>query len=252
MSEGSFTTRWCRLVRVAPNQSLTTAEPSWSDKSQSLLPTEKKIYAIKVADGELEAIGSGYHPMAWKKKKSRTPVERAQKLIAKCKWQLPRVAIAFSVIQVSQFAASYQQFTDKQSMSDNLAFFVQIFFLLVGPPDLAYQTLAFSPICLLELWRYLTYALLHAGFAHLLINVVLQLVISFPLESEVGQLNVALVYVGGILSGSLAASLVPDFTLMVGASSGIYSLLMSHVSHLILVRARFPSCTSSTSDISLP
>lgn len=101
--------------------------------------------------------------------------------------------------------------------------------------NLAYQTLAFSPMRKLELWRYFTYALLHVGTAHLLINVILQLVISFPLESEVGSQNVLFVYIGGILSGSLAESLSPDFTLMVGASSGIYSLLMSHISQICMV-----------------
>lgn len=101
--------------------------------------------------------------------------------------------------------------------------------------SLAYQTLAFSPIRRLELWRYFTYSLLHAGSAHLLINIILQLVIAFLLESEVGHMNVMFVYVFGVLSGSLAASVSPAFSLMVGASSGIYSLLMSHIPHIYMV-----------------
>lgn len=106
---------------------------------------------------------------------------------------------------------------------------------MIGPMDLAYQTLAFSPVRKYELWRFFTYSLLHAGTAHLVINLILQLVIALPLESEVGSRRVVFVYVGGILSGSLAASISPNFSLMVGASSGIYSLLMSHVSHIYLV-----------------
>lgn len=101
--------------------------------------------------------------------------------------------------------------------------------------DLAYQTLAFSPVRKLELWRYFTYSLLHNGLPHLIINVILQLVISFPLETEVGHLGIMLVYIGGVLSGSLAASVTTDVSLMVGASSGIYSLLMSHVPHICMV-----------------
>lgn len=55
-------------------------------------------------------------------------------------------------------------------------------------------------------------------------------------QFEVGHMNVLMVYVGGILSGSLAASISPgDVSLMVGASSGIYSLLTSHVSHICMV-----------------
>lgn len=54
---------------------------------------------------------------------------------------------------------------------------------------------------------------------------------------EVGHINVLMVYLGGILSGSLAASISPgDVSLMVGASSGIYSLLTSHVSQICMVR----------------
>lgn len=111
----------------------------------------------------------------------------------------------------------------------------QIFFHLIGPLNFAYQTLAFSPIRKLELWRFFTYALLHAGPAHLVINIILQLVIAFPLESEVGHLSIVFVYVFGIFSGSLAASVSADFSFMVGASSGIYSLLMSHIPHIYMV-----------------
>lgn len=115
----------------------------------------------------------------------------------------------------------------------------QCIFHLVETDNVIYQTLAFSPICKLEIWRFLTYAILHAGFAHLTINIILQIVISFPLESEQGHFKVLLVYLGGILSGSLAASMSGDNSLMVGASSGIYSLLMSHASHIIMVKPFF-------------
>lgn len=122
------------------------------------------------------------------------------------------------------------------SMTQSFNFpFWQIFFQFLGPLDLAYQTLAFSPIHKLELWRFFTYALLHAGPAHLVINIILQLVISLPLESEVGLMNLVFVYIFGIFSGSLAASISADFSLMVGASSGIYSLLMSHIPHIYMV-----------------
>jgi hypothetical protein len=60
-------------------------------------------------------------------------------------------------------------------------------------------------------------------------------VIAFPLETEVGRMRILMVYVGGVLSGSLAASVSSDFSLMVGASSGIYSLLMSHIPHTYVV-----------------
>jgi len=109
-----------------------------------------------------------------------------------------------------------------------------MFYMVQPPENLTYQTLAFSPVRRIELWRYLTYALIHAGFTHLLINLILQLAIALPLETEQGNFSVLLVYLGGVLSGSLAASCFPDGSLMVGASSGIYSLLMSHVPHIVM------------------
>jgi membrane associated rhomboid family serine protease len=105
----------------------------------------------------------------------------------------------------------------------------------VAPTDPTYQVLAFSSNHKSELWRFLTYSLLHAGTAHLIINIILQLVIALPLETEIGHTAVTLVYFGGVVWGSLAASLSNDGLLMVGASSGIYGLLMSHLSHLYLV-----------------
>lgn len=69
----------------------------------------------------------------------------------------------------------------------------------------------------------------------MIINVVLQLVIALPLETETGHFRTFFVYLGGIFGGSLAASVENDGLRMVGASSGIYSLLMSHLAHVYLV-----------------
>lgn len=239
MSDKNLLDRWCRLVRIAPNENNQSNERSWVDKSKSLLPIEKKIYAIKVVDNH-EAVSIGYQSVL-KSKKSKSPAECVRKWIGKCKWRVPKVAVLFSFIQVSlasvlSVAVLINYLTPRQLLIVRL---FQILFHLTGPASLAYQTLAFSPICKLELWRYFTYALLHAGTAHLVINIILQLVVALPLESEVGRLNLLVVYVGGIVSGSLAASLVPDFTLLVGSSSGVYSLLMSHIPNIILVRRDF-------------
>jgi rhomboid-related protein 1/2/3 len=112
---------------------------------------------------------------------------------------------------------------------------LQLFFNIFAQSDKTYQLLAFSSHHKVEIWRFLTYALLHAGTAHLLINIILQITIAITLETENGHLKTFYVYIGGILSGSLAASLMNDGLLMVGASSGIYSLLISHLSHIYLV-----------------
>lgn len=63
----------------------------------------------------------------------------------------------------------------------------------------------------------------------------LQLLIAFCLETEQGHWKVATIYVIGGISGSLATLyLQPELSLM-GASAGVYALLMSHIPHLLKV-----------------
>jgi membrane associated rhomboid family serine protease len=121
--------------------------------------------------------------------------------------------------------------------------------------DSIYQTLIFSPqktnevsthiigtltnketitLFYVQVWRFLTYTFLHAGTVHLTLNIIIQIMVAFPLETEQGHLQVLLVYLFGILSGSLGAS-VFEPTLMIGASAGVYSLLMSHIPHIVMV-----------------
>lgn len=117
--------------------------------------------------------------------------------------------------------------------------FFQLFFNTFNSSDRTYQFLAFSSNHKSEIWRFFTYSLLHAGTAHLIINIILQIVIAVPLETETGHFRTFFVYLGGIFSGSLAASIKNEGLWMVGASSGIYSMLMSHLSHLYLVSLEY-------------
>ncbi|KAG5668585.1 hypothetical protein PVAND_016521 [Polypedilum vanderplanki] len=50
---------------------------------------------------------------------------------------------------------------------------IQLIFNNFHPSDDTYQALAFSLTHKSEIWRFLTYSLLHAGTAHLIINIVL-------------------------------------------------------------------------------
>lgn len=59
--------------------------------------------------------------------------------------------------------------------------------------------------------------------------------VGLPLETEQGHLKVFLVYFGGVLGGALGASIFQPNLLMVGASAGVYSLLLSHVPHILMV-----------------
>ncbi|XP_013110056.1 rhomboid-related protein 1 isoform X2 [Stomoxys calcitrans] len=95
------------------------------------------------------------------------------------------------------------------------------------------QQLMFMPDGAREYWRFVTYMLLHSDILHLTMNICLQLVIAFCLETEQSHWKVAVIYVIGGISGSMATScLQPQLSLM-GASAGVYALLMSHIPHTL-------------------
>ena len=72
---------------------------------------------------------------------------------------------------------------------------------------------------------------------HVAMNVGVQAIIGAPLEREQGSLRSAGVYFGGAVLGALLTGVIHPTLLMVGASAGIYSILMSHLAQIILVRA---------------
>jgi len=68
----------------------------------------------------------------------------------------------------------------------------------------------------------------------LFLNIFIQLLVAFPLETEQGHLKVFTVFFLGVISGGIGACIFQPDLLMVGASAGVYSLLISHLSHISL------------------
>ena len=85
-----------------------------------------------------------------------------------------------------------------------------------------------------EVWRYLTYSLVHSGTSHVLLNILIQVVVGLPLEMSHGSCRIFLLYLVGVLSGSLASSCTEPQVHLAGASSGVYALIAGHISNLIL------------------
>lgn len=80
--------------------------------------------------------------------------------------------------------------------------------------------------------------LLHDNVCHIILNVIIQCLFALNLEKHQGSARVAFLYMGGGIIGALGASSIrPD--LVVGASAGVYALLISHLSHIILVPSFF-------------
>ncbi|XP_037532747.1 rhomboid-related protein 2 [Nematolebias whitei] len=76
-----------------------------------------------------------------------------------------------------------------------------------------------------EAWRFLSYMFVHAGVEHIVGNLLLQLLLGIPLELVHKGFEVGMVYMAGVLAGSLASSIFDPLSALVGASGGVYALL---------------------------
>lgn len=73
------------------------------------------------------------------------------------------------------------------------------------------------------------YRWLHLGF-----NLVVQLLVGLPLEMVHGSGRVALIYMAGVIAGSLGTSVFDNDVYLVGASGGVYALLAAHLANVLL------------------
>ncbi|KAM6910531.1 rhomboid-related protein 2 [Xenentodon cancila] len=85
--------------------------------------------------------------------------------------------------------------------------------------------LSYRPECRQEAWRFISYMFVHAGVAHIFGNVVMQLLLGIPLELVHKGFEVGMVYMAGVLAGSLASSIFDPKSALVGASGGVYALI---------------------------
>ncbi|XP_041364745.1 rhomboid-related protein 3-like [Gigantopelta aegis] len=86
----------------------------------------------------------------------------------------------------------------------------------------------------LELWRFLLYMLIHAGYVHLFFNMLVQIVVGIPLEMVHGSFRILIVYLAGVVAGSLGTSVFDMDAFLVGASGGVYALLAAHLANILL------------------
>lgn len=86
----------------------------------------------------------------------------------------------------------------------------------------------------LEIWRFFFYMVLHAGWLHLIFNLLVQVLVGLPLEMVHGSLRIGTVYMAGVLAGSLGTSVFDMDVCLVGASGGVYALLAAHLANVLL------------------
>ncbi|PAA68889.1 hypothetical protein BOX15_Mlig016071g2, partial [Macrostomum lignano] len=85
-----------------------------------------------------------------------------------------------------------------------------------------------------EAWRFVSYMLLHNGYIHLIFNCFFQLVLGTLLELVHKFWRVGLVYLLGVIAGSLASSCFDSRTYLAGASGGCYALIGAHFANVMM------------------
>jgi rhomboid-related protein 1/2/3 len=71
---------------------------------------------------------------------------------------------------------------------------------------------------------------------HLVVNLLVQLLLGVPLEMVHRWWRVLIVYIAGVLAGSLGTSITDPYTRLAGASGGVYAILLAHIATIIMVR----------------
>lgn len=85
-----------------------------------------------------------------------------------------------------------------------------------------------------EAWRFVSYMLVHAGVQHLIGNLLMQLILGIPLELVHKGHRVGLVYIAGVIGGSLASSIFDPRLSLVGASGGGYALMGGYFMNVVV------------------
>ena len=84
-----------------------------------------------------------------------------------------------------------------------------------------------------QVWRFMTPVFLHGSLAHIIYNVLSQLLFGSMIESMAGFKRTLILYFGGAIGGNLLGALVSD-SIAVGASTALLGLLGAGIGWLVL------------------
>lgn len=94
--------------------------------------------------------------------------------------------------------------------------------------------LRYDPYRRSEIWRFITYMFVHVDVTHLAVNIVTQLIFGIALELLHGWWRTILIYLVGVIFGVLGTSIEDPNIYLVGASSGVYSLLAACIVTVVM------------------
>ncbi|XP_065349629.1 rhomboid-related protein 2 [Cloeon dipterum] len=96
------------------------------------------------------------------------------------------------------------------------------------------SVLIYNPHKRHEAWRFLTYMFVHVGAMHLIVNMVVLLMLGIPLEMVHHWWRVLIVYLAGVVAGSLGTSVTDPYVYLAGASGGVYAIITAHLATIIM------------------
>lgn len=169
-------------------------------------------------------------------------------------WPPPLTMITFSIIQIVIFFISARcngcvlllfLFTMRFaiiSMYDNNMLFGFYskgeFIFTIENNNTVASVLEYDPCNPTQIWTFISYMFIHSNVTHLLSNLIMQICFGVPLELVNHWSRVTLIYLAGVLAGSIAHSMFGNSYLH-GASAGVYALIVAHVATVIIVNIHF-------------
>ncbi|KAG4071613.1 hypothetical protein HA402_011767 [Bradysia odoriphaga] len=94
--------------------------------------------------------------------------------------------------------------------------------------------LGYDPYRRHQMWRFISMMFVHTRLPKLILTILLQLMFGVLLEIVHNWLPIAVIYFSSVIGGSLFITLFSPNSYAVGASAGVYGLLSSHLSSIIL------------------
>ncbi|MGH0183901.1 UNVERIFIED_CONTAM: hypothetical protein FKN15_019485 [Acipenser sinensis] len=111
--------------------------------------------------------------------------------------------------------------------------------------DFMKSPLVYHPGHRAQVWRFFTYMFMHVGLEQLGFNALLQLMIGVPLEMVHGILRISLLYMAGVLAGSLTVSITDMRAPVVGGSGGVYALCSAHLANVVMNMEKMARVTTA-------
>ncbi|XP_030382119.1 protein rhomboid [Scaptodrosophila lebanonensis] len=137
----------------------------------------------------------------------------------------PLTMVIFSIIEIIMFLVDVIHFQDDPDHNQRLGESTN------GP---AATLFIYNPYKRYEAWRFGSYMFVHVGIMHLMMNLIIQIFLGIALELVHHWWRVALVYLAGVLAGSMGTSLTSPRIFLAGASGGVYALITAHIATIIM------------------